>query len=131
VEVDKFSTYSLLAEKEDYDKEEKLSEPNLEEQTINFALRSNKIEPGVDLAKLLNIPIIHFDFDKSNIRPDAEVELQKVLAIMEEYPDLKINIRSHTDSRGSAFYNQGLSERRAKSTFQYLVDKGIAKDRMT
>ena len=131
VEVDKFATYSLLAEKENYDKEEKLSEPNVEQQTINFKLRSNKIEPGVDLAKLLNIPIIHFDFDQSNIRPDAEVELQKVLAIMEEYPELKINIRSHTDSRGSAVYNQGLSERRAQSTFQYLVDKGIAKERMT
>src|SRR5699024_431435 len=82
------------------------------------------------LAKLLNIPMIHFDFDKHAIRSDARVELEKLIAVLEEYPDLRINIRSHTDSRGTHAYNQKLSERRAQSTYDYLVKARIAADRM-
>src|SRR5699024_1307637 len=73
VEINKYDTYLVRAEKEDYDSDEKVSTPKLEKQTINFQLKRNKQEvtPGVDLAKVLNIPMIYFDFDKSNIRPDA------------------------------------------------------------
>lgn len=124
--------YDRYAEKEDYDTDEKYSESGKEKQQIDFQLQRNKapVEEGTDLADALNIPIIHFDFDKYNIREDAQVEMEKVLAVMEEYPELRINIRSHTDSRGSQAYNQTLSKNRAKSTYQYLVDKGIAKDRL-
>ncbi|WP_047545026.1 OmpA family protein [Psychroserpens sp. Hel_I_66] len=90
-----------------------------------------ELEPCADLAKILDIPIIYFDFDKSNIRYDAEVELQKVLAVLNKYPTMTIDIRSHTDCRGTASYNEKLSERRAKSTRQYLVDKGVDADRLT
>lgn len=74
------------------------------------------LETGTDLAKVLNIPMIYFDLDKSNIRPDTKVELEKVLAALNQYPQLKLAIRSHTDSRGSDTYNQKLSQRRAHST---------------
>src|SRR5690606_32542559 len=86
---------------------------------------------GTDLAVVLNIPIIYFDFDKSNIRPDAQVELEKLVAAMEAHPELRINVRSHTDSRGNDNYNQRLSERRAKSTMDYIVSKGISITRLT
>ncbi len=87
--------------------------------------------PGTDLTEVLNIPVIYFDFDKSNIRPDAAIQLAKVLQVMEDYPSLKIDIRSHTDSRGSHKYNESLSDRRAKSTRMWLISKGISAYRLT
>ena len=87
--------------------------------------------PGADLGPLLSINDILFDFDKSNIRPDAQVELEKLIVAMQKYPKLKIDIRSHTDSRGSNLYNEALSERRAKSTLQYLLEHGIDKGRLS
>ena len=132
-ETNRFHAYTIRAEKVDYDTDEKVSQANLETQRIDFQLQRNKqiIVAGTDLAKVLNIPIIHFDFDKSNIRPDAQVELEKVLAVLNEYPKMRLAIRSHTDSRGSDTYNQALSERRAKSTLEYLVKNGVDRSRLT
>lgn len=132
VETNKFMTYSITAKKEGYDTDRKLSKANLNTQQIDFQLQSNKvaITTGMDLAKVLNIPMIYFDFDKSNIRLDAQVELQKVIAVLNEYPQLKLNIRSHTDSRGNDAYNKALSQRRAASTFNYLISNGIESNRL-
>ncbi len=87
--------------------------------------------PPNDLGCRLNLQPIYFDFDKSNIRKDAEIELAKILAAMREYPEINIHIESHTDSRGSDSYNLALSERRAQSTLKWLVGKGIDKSRLT
>ncbi|MBL85544.1 MAG: cell envelope biogenesis protein OmpA [Winogradskyella sp.] len=73
---------------------------------------------------------IYFDFDKSNITAQAAFELDKLVQIMNKYPDLVINATSHTDSRGSNSYNQRLSQRRAKSTQQYVISKGIDASRI-
>src|SRR5690606_6809638 len=129
VATNKFVSYLIRAEKEGYDTDEKHSKANLEYQAIDFQLQQNVIPlvTGTDLAKVLNIPMIYFDFDKSNIRPDARVELEKVLAALNQYPQLKLAIRSHTDSRGNDDYNQKLSQRRAQSTMDYLVSNGISK----
>lgn len=87
---------------------------------------------GDDLAKILQLEPIYFDLDKSFIRPDAEVELQKVIAAMQQYPKMRIDVRSHTDSRADDNYNMRLSERRAKSTMKYIIEKGsIAKSRLS
>ena len=87
---------------------------------------------GDDLAKLLQLKPIYFDLDKSFIRPDAEIELQKIIAVMKEYPNLEIDVRSHTDSRSSFDYNIDLSTRRVNSTIAYISEKGgIAKYRLT
>ncbi len=86
---------------------------------------------GDDLSDLLQLDPIYFDLDKTNIRKDAEVELQKVLAVLKKYPSMKIDIRSHTDSRGSDSYNLSLSDRRAQSTVNYLVNNGISSARVT
>lgn len=59
------------------------------------------------------------------------MELAKILAVLEEYPKMKIDIRSHTDSRASHKYNDRLSDRRAKSTLQWLIDQGIDASRLT
>src|SRR5690606_30229167 len=76
VEINKFDTYYVKASHAKFDTEESLSKPDLNSQIIDFQLQPNEIalSPGVDLAKVLNIPIIYFDFDKSNIRRDAQVE---------------------------------------------------------
>ncbi len=88
-------------------------------------------EIGTDLAKLLDLNPIYFDYDKSFIRADARVELEKVFAYMKEYPKVKIDVRSHTDSRGKDSYNLSLSDRRNKSTIKYLIDRGINASRLT
>lgn len=90
---------------------------------------SGTVTPGTDLAIFLNP--IYFDLDKSFIRSDARRELNKVVSIMNQHPTLEIDVRSHTDSRASDAYNMALSERRNKSTIQYLVDKGISRSRLT
>ena len=87
--------------------------------------------PINDLGCRLDLQPIYFDFDKHNIRSDAEVELAKILQAMKEYPQLRIHIESHTDSRGNDDYNVQLSERRAKSTLEWLVNKGIDRSRLS
>ena len=90
-----------------------------------------QIPVGGDLADVFGINLIYFDLDKWNIRPDAATDLAKILDVLEQYPMMKIDIRSHTDSRASFKYNEKLSDRRAKSTLDWLVKNGIAKERLT
>ncbi|WP_433831115.1 OmpA family protein [Flavobacterium anhuiense] len=90
-----------------------------------------KVTVGDDLGKCFGIKMIYFDLDKSNIRREAALDLEKILSVMNDYPNMKIDIRSHTDSRASHQYNEALSERRAKSTIQWLVKNGIAPNRLT
>lgn len=82
------------------------------------------VEVGVDIAIPLGINDVNFDLNKSNIRPDAAVRLNKLIAFLEKHPTVKIFIKSHTDSRGSDNYNRNLSDKRAKSTLEYLVNTG-------
>ena len=74
---------------------------------------------------------IYFEFDKSNITEQGATELNRLVEILNNHPDMAILVRSHTDTKGNKEYNQKLSERRAQATVQYLVSKGIAKDRLT
>jgi outer membrane protein OmpA-like peptidoglycan-associated protein len=101
-------------------------------QIIDFYLERDIITAGFgdDLAKLLQLITIYFDLNKFNIRPDAEIEIQKVIAAMDKYPSLKIQVNSHTDSRGKDAYNLGLSQKRAESTVAYMVSNGISKERL-
>ncbi len=73
---------------------------------------------------------INYDTGKWEVRPDAARELDKMVATMNKYPSLKIEIGSHTDSQGDAKLNQYLSERRAKAALNYLASKGIARHRL-
>ena len=98
---------------------------------LQLELEKKPFEKGDDLGKILNLNPIYFDFDRYNIRPDAAIELAKVIAVMEEYPDLKIDVRSHTDSRANDEYNRVLSQNRNNSTIAYIIDNGISKSRLT
>lgn len=81
--------------------------------------------------KPIRIENIYYDFDKSNIRPDAAKELDKLVTILRENPTIWIELGSHTDSRGNDQYNRWLSQRRANSAVQYIIDRGITKSRIT
>ena len=74
---------------------------------------------------------VNFDFDKSEIRPDASVILDEAAAILSGKPDVQVRIEGHTDATGPEAYNQGLSERRADSVRTYLVEHGIAEAQLT
>lgn len=87
--------------------------------------------PEDDLGCILDLEPIYFDLNKANIRPDAEIELNKVLDALRRYPNLNIHIESHTDSRARDTYNLDLSNRRAQSTMVWLLKRGIASDRLT
>ena len=92
-----------------------------------------KLDPccGENLGACLCLQPIYFDFDRYNIRPDAEIELNKILKAMVQSPGLKVNIESHTDMRGTHAYNEILSDKRAQSTLEWLVEKGIDRSRLT
>ena len=92
--------------------------------------REVAIKKGMDLAKVFEIKEIKFDYNKADIRPDAAVELTKIVEVMREYPKMKIDIRSHTDSRGADSYNLKLSDRRAKATLEWIVKQGIDRKRL-
>ncbi len=74
---------------------------------------------------------IPFDFNKSNIRPDAAIILDSIIAVMHANPGLRMNVNGYCDSRGTYPYNQVLSEQRSKATVTYMVSKGIARKRLT
>ncbi len=74
---------------------------------------------------------IYYDFDKSNILPESETELNKLVKVMNDNPSWKVELGSHTDSRGSNAYNDKLSQRRSDSAVGYIVKSGIGSDRIT
>jgi outer membrane protein OmpA-like peptidoglycan-associated protein len=74
---------------------------------------------------------IYFEYDKSNVSQQAATELDKLVTVMKDKLTTVILVKAHTDSRGSAKYNLDLSERRAKSTAQYIISKGIDKERIS
>ena len=134
-DVDCDTNYYIRAEQTDYNTIEKRIEiPNNSGKTeVSIQLDKNikEVKNGDDLAKTFGIKIIYFDLDKSNIREDAALELEKILDVLLENPTIKINIRSHTDSRASFEYNDQLSEKRAQSTMAWLVNNSIVASRLT
>ena len=101
------------------------------ELNIELEKAQKPVKVGDDIADVFGINLIYFDLDKWNIRPDAAVDLAKVLDVLEQYPTMTLDIRSHTDSRASHAYNEKLSDRRAKSTREWLISKGISAKRLT
>ncbi|WP_316634172.1 OmpA family protein [uncultured Flavobacterium sp.] len=99
---------------------------------------NNSIKPvkvtitiGTDLGKLLKIPMNFFDLGKATIKKTSEPQLQKIVDMLKQYPTIKLDIRSHTDSRSSTESNQILSDKRAESTKNWLIQKGIDASRLT
>lgn len=135
-DVDCGSTYAIRAEKLDHDPAEIVV--TTDNETGKGFKRDLYLNPGIDLSvgtdlgKTLALNPIYFDLDKSNIRPDAALELERVIAVLKQYPSLKIDVRSHTDSRSGDVYNLKLSQRRNVQTLRYIVERGgISASRLT
>ena len=109
-------------------------DPEIDEPIISKPSETKYIEAtkGEDLTKVLNLNPIYFELNKYNITPIAEIELLKVIKYMREYPNAKIDVRSHTDSRSDDSYNLRLSKDRCLSTMDYLIKVGgISRTRLT
>jgi outer membrane protein OmpA-like peptidoglycan-associated protein/tetratricopeptide (TPR) repeat protein len=126
--------YFVRAEKEKYTTRELTVTILKENGRTNLPIALEKSECvvtiGDDLGKCFGIKMIYFDFDKSNIRTEAALDLEKILDVLNQYPKMKLDIRSHTDSRGTFKYNEALSDRRVKSTIKWLIQNGVAPDRL-
>ncbi len=130
--VDCNTQYIIRGIKERYDPKEEVIRTPKKSETMEVPLRLNlDCSNPLALDCYIKLEIIYFDFDRFNIRPDAEIEIAKVSATLKLYPQLVIEIQSHTDSRGDDAYNELLSEKRAQSTLNWLVEDGIDRDRLT
>lgn len=140
-EVDCSSSYVVRISKDGFSSLDEVVEINSDfgtENSLDFSMNEGgeldiiKAGDGDDLNDLLQLDTIYFDLDKVQIRPDAEVELQKISAAMKSYPNLRIDVRSHTDSRARDEYNQILSNKRAKATINYIIEKsGVSTERIS
>lgn len=131
VELQKDREYYIKTEHPDYLTAEtrvKGNDPN-SKLTNKMDKKNKTVGLGDDLAKTFGINI-YFSFDKYDIRPDAEADLAKIVEVMKQNPSVKIEVRSHTDSRQSESYNMRLSEYRAKNTRLYMINKGIHPSRI-
>ncbi|SDS94931.1 OmpA family protein [Winogradskyella sediminis] len=120
-------TYTVLGSKTDYvDDKGSVTTSNENEKvnTLDLTLR-----PLITEDQIVINPIF-FDFDKSDIRTDAQYELENIVDVLRKHPEMIIKIESHTDSRGRDKYNLKLSDRRAKSTRDYLLSRDISPDRI-
>lgn len=128
-EFERKTAYKVLVSKEGFMSDSLLVPAlNIRRDTtlaVNFQLQAvNK--KGISFV----LENIYYDFGKDEIRKDAALVLDQIVYVMAENPSLAIELSSHTDSRGADKYNLKLSERRAKSAVDYIISKGIAKERL-
>ncbi len=132
------NTYFVCASAEGYKdataevslKKGKASEIVIELEKQTKVEKAKVVDEKVPCPKII-LEDIYYNFDKYEIRADATTSLDELVALLKEYPNVKVNLTSHTDSRGSKEYNLWLSEKRAESVFYYLVTHGIFTERIT
>ncbi|MFI1744093.1 OmpA family protein [Thalassobellus sediminis] len=132
INVDRDSNYNLNVKKDGYtDKSKVITTKGIERSvkiiTADFVLNNKK-----EVLPITELYPIYFDFNKYNIRKESTTELDRIVNLMmNTYPDMVIEIKSYTDSRGTAKYNKKLSIERAVATYKYLINKGVSPDRIT
>ena len=131
--------YLLIGEKENYFSTrgdfstigKELDKTKLKEFITNVEFEKNLILDRIIVNKSIILDNIYYDLDKSDIREDAAIELDKLVIILEDNPNISIELSSHTDDRSSVEYNQDLSQRRAESAVSYILSKGIDRTRIS
>ncbi|UCS94187.1 OmpA family protein [Echinicola marina] len=106
------------------------AQEDLIQDVTNIVLDTTVVLEKLELEKAIVLENIYYDLDKADIRPDAALELDKLVKILQDNPEIKIELSSHTDARASDEYNRDLSQRRAESAVNYIVSQGIDKDRL-
>lgn len=131
--------YLLLGEKEEYftarssftTKGKAVPKETLTQLVTNKVFETEIKLERIELDKSIVLDNIYYDLDKWDIRPDAAQELDKLVTVLEDNPEIKIELSSHTDSRQTVEYNLELSRKRALSAVEYIVSRGIEQDRLT
>lgn len=121
--------YSFIAQqKEFYPISENI---DLKELTIYNEFAKNLFLLPIEKGEIIRLNNIFFEFNKSELMPESFNELDRLFDILNENKNMKIEISGHTDDKGSDEYNKSLSNSRAKSVLNYLVEKGIKVERLT
>ncbi len=124
--------YQFLASKTDYfSKSNSVSTDARDERNPIRTYEVSFVLDRLFKNKEINLEDIYYDFDKWNIRPDAEPPLNNLVQILQENPSIRIQLASHTDCRGEETYNKTLSQKRAQSAVDYLISRGIAPTRLS
>ena len=131
--------YILIGEKENYFSTrgdfstigKELDKSKLVEFITNVEFEKNLILDRIVVNKSIVLDNIYYDLDKADIREDASLELDKLVIILKDNPNISIELSSHTDDRSSVEYNQDLSQRRAESAVSYILSKGIDQNRIS
>jgi peptidoglycan-associated lipoprotein len=125
-------TDGYLVKRQPYSTRGKNVDPNTLTQLVtNITLDTTIVLEKMELNKIFVLENIYYDLDSANIRPDAARELDKLVQILVDNPEITIELSSHTDSIASVEHNMDLSQRRAQSAMNYLIQRGISPDRMT
>ncbi len=130
--------YVLIGEKENYFSTrgefttigKELDKSKLKDFITNVEFEKNLILDRIIVNKSIVLDNIYYDLDKADIREDAALELDKLVVILRDNPNISIELSSHTDDRASVEYNQDLSQRRAESAVYYILSKGITENRI-
>lgn len=131
-ELDSDSKYTVKTVKTDFREDEKLVITKVNE-TVETNVHLNRLHELILVdngVKKFKMDKVYFDFDKSALRTDAASELDKIVEVMKVYPKMVVKVESHTDAIGKKAYNKFLSDKRAKSTRDYLISKGIDENRI-
>jgi outer membrane protein OmpA-like peptidoglycan-associated protein len=126
-DVDPSEKYTIVANKEGYENFElPVITSNNGNSRMDIALNQDKPEIVIKENKtIISIEKIYFDFNKSTIKNESTLSLNKIVKLLSENPEMKISINAHTDTKGSDKYNLTLSEKRAQEAKQYLIKSGI------
>lgn len=123
-DMDPNSNYTITTEKDKYTRDQ---------NQIKTRRKGEVVENNVGIygeGDVFRLDNIYYDLDKFFIRPDAAQELDRVVSLLKKYPEMTVELRSHTDSRASDEYNEKLSERRARAAYDYLVRRGVSPMRL-
>lgn len=127
-DLDTATVYMLHGQKENYMWDErKASTKGL---TSSATLHQDLYLPILPVTPRLQVLNVYFDFDKANLRPEGADELNNLIKLLQDHPRMKIELRTHTDSRGDDAYNMKLSQKRSEAVVNYLISKGIDKHRL-
>ncbi|SHF19523.1 WD40-like Beta Propeller Repeat [Mariniphaga anaerophila] len=126
-ELEKATDYTATTDVTEYmNGSVSFSTKNMHFGSLKAVIYLEKVEVGQKFV----LENIYYDFDKSDILPESEVELNKLVKVLEDNPKWKIELGSHTDSRGSSTYNEKLSQRRSESAVGYIISQGISESRI-
>ncbi|MBP0902298.1 OmpA family protein [Mariniflexile gromovii] len=133
INIDRDTDYYIQVKKDDYlDYTKAVSSKGIDKNTTSINTSIVLSPDKIKSKPITELQSIYFDYNNYDIRKESTVELDRIVTLMTTtYPDMVIKIESYSDSRGSSKYNNKLSQKRAKTTYNYLINKGINPERIS